>query len=254
MTWAWKTQLKPTLKLTLLALSDYSNDEGFCWPSIESMVKKSSLTRSSLINNVQKLCDMGVIKKQKRYENGKRSSNEYRLNIELSPESVRMESGHPESIRTESIRMEKNSASPENRPTTIYKPSVTNNRTVNNMRSNVRKRTKSANNYSDAFLKFYSDYPRHRDKPRAWQAWQKVNPEETKTNQIMDGIENFNKEIEVKQTPKKYIKYPAVWLNNLCWEDDYEIIQDQQPNRETRKSTSEQFADNLRNAMQEAGT
>lgn len=253
MIWSWKTRLKPTLKLTLLALADHCNDDGFCWPSIDSLVKKSSLARSSLIANVQKLCDMGIIEKQKRYKNGRRSSNEYRLKIELSPESIRMDSGCPKNERTESIRMKKSALSPESEPTTIYKPSVTNSITVNNelydMRKNA-KRTKSANKYSESFLNFYKKFPRKRDRPRAWIAWKKVNPNENKADQIMVGLENYKKEIEVKKTEKKYIKYPATWLNNECWEDDYDLTTGKSAKTDYRKSTSEQFADNIRNAMQ----
>lgn len=235
MTWAWKTQLKPTLKLTLLALSDYSNDEGICWPSIDAMVKKSSLTRSSLITNVQKLCGMGVIEKQKRYENGKRSSNEYRLKIELSPESIRMDFGRPKSIRTESIRMEKDRASPENGHTTyiqtIKEPSV--------ICENERKNAKSANNYSSAFLEFYEIYPRKRDKKRAWQAWQKINPDENLIVQIMTGVKNLNKEIKIKNTLQEFIKYPAVWINGECWEDEFEISSNYNPWTKCKKCKKE---------------
>lgn len=223
MTWAWKTQLKPTLKLTLLALADYSNDEGICWPSIDSMAKKSSLTRSSLINNVQKLCDMGVIEKQKRYENGKRSSNEYRLKIDLSPESIRMDFGRPESIRMESIRMEKKTLSPENRPTTIYKPSVTDNRTVSNICAVDANEKNIAQVRNARFVKFYTTYPRHKDRKRAKKAFNKINPDEQLFNKIMKGVENLNNEIQLKDIPLEYCKYPAAWLNGECWEDEVDI-------------------------------
>lgn len=225
MTWAWKTQLKPTLKLTLLALADYSNDEGICWPSIDSITKKSSLTRSSLIKNVQKLCDMGAIEKQKRYENGKRSSNEYRLKIDLSPESIRMEFGRPESIRMESIRMEKKTLSPESRPMTIYKPSVTDNRTVSNICAidvNEKNNAQMRNAY---FVKFYTAYPRHKDRKRAKKAFDKINPDEQLFNKIMKGVENLNNEIKLKDIPLEFCKYPAAWLNGECWEDEVDLSQ-----------------------------
>lgn len=255
MSWAWKTNLKSTLKLTLLALADYSNDDGLCWPSIDAMVKKSSLTRSSLIANVQKLCCLGIIEKKKRYENGRRSSNQYRLKIELSPESIRIDSGRPKSIRMESIRMENQSVSPESGHTTIYKPSLTNNRTVNNMRAQEHKHKKKCavkNKYSKEFEQFYKDYPRHRNKPRAYKAWLKINPDETLRKKIMGGVDTFKKYIAIKNVEEKYIPYPEKWLNGTQWEDDYDLTKDNKSTTQQKKSLSEQYADNLRGAWKEA--
>lgn len=50
--WAWDLPLKPGLKLVLLALADYANDQGECYPSLKQLQKKSGFARSTLIEHL----------------------------------------------------------------------------------------------------------------------------------------------------------------------------------------------------------
>lgn len=62
MTAVWERQdLSPTQKLVMLALADWANDEGLCWPSIEKLCNKSSLSRRTVQVAIRGLCDMGVL-------------------------------------------------------------------------------------------------------------------------------------------------------------------------------------------------
>lgn len=245
MTWVWKLPLKKNLKYVLLALADYADENGNCYPSIETIAQKCSTTSVSVINTIKELCKYGILKKEKRYENGQRTSNSYCINLKLSKDSL-----PKETLYKDFLRKEISSVSKETLPNHLYmNRQLTNSRTVSNMRTCVRKRTKSANIYSTAFINFYTTFPRKKDKPRAWKAWKNVNPDENKTDQIMNGLKNYKQEIEIKQTEEKYIKYPATWLNNECWEDDYDLTHTQKSH--SKKTTSEQFADNIRQAMRE---
>jgi len=98
--WAWDTSLKPTLKLVLVALADHANTFGICWPSKKSMMSKTSLGSTALSNAVQELIKLGLIEREKRYFNGKRCSNLYRLKIELGTFNVRTPSERTDSVRT----------------------------------------------------------------------------------------------------------------------------------------------------------
>ncbi len=51
MSQVWKTECQtPTDKLVLLALADNCNDEGFCWPSLQTICKKTDLAERTVRN------------------------------------------------------------------------------------------------------------------------------------------------------------------------------------------------------------
>lgn len=52
----WQKQgLTSTEKLVLLALADWANDEGLCWPSIETLAQKTSLVKRSVSRIIKEL-------------------------------------------------------------------------------------------------------------------------------------------------------------------------------------------------------
>lgn len=62
MTHVWEHQgVTPTQKLVLLALADWANDEGLCWPSIEKLCKKSCLSRRAVQTAIKSLSDIGLL-------------------------------------------------------------------------------------------------------------------------------------------------------------------------------------------------
>lgn len=62
MTNVWEHQgITPTQKLVLLALADWANDDGLCWPSIEKLCNKSSLSRRAVQSSIKTLCEMGLL-------------------------------------------------------------------------------------------------------------------------------------------------------------------------------------------------
>lgn len=101
-TWAWSLPLKGNEKLVLLALADHANDEGRCWPSIESLVEKCGLSRSPIIEHLKKLHQLGLFTKETLYDQfGKKKGNVYTLNISLSPELLRSKLLRPDLLRSE---------------------------------------------------------------------------------------------------------------------------------------------------------
>ncbi|MBB5709318.1 helix-turn-helix domain-containing protein [Sphingomonas xinjiangensis] len=55
MTAAWSLKLSSTDKLVLLALADWSNDDGLCWPSMAQLADKSGLTDRAIRTSVGRL-------------------------------------------------------------------------------------------------------------------------------------------------------------------------------------------------------
>jgi hypothetical protein len=81
--WAWQLKLKPGCKLVLLALADYANDDGICWPSQHALAEKCNMDRSTVINHIKTLCALDlVLKRASNNEKGYRRNNQYHLNVE----------------------------------------------------------------------------------------------------------------------------------------------------------------------------
>lgn len=71
------------------------------------------------------------------------------------------------------------------------------------------------------FEEFYKKYPNKKSRQKALLSFNKA-LKTTTFEKIMQGLDNYLKEIEQKKTEKKYIKHPATWLNQGCWDDEYE--------------------------------
>ena len=65
MTAVWdREDLSSTQKLVLLALADWANDDGLCWPSIERVAKKSSLKKRAVQLAIRSLEEMKFIHRE----------------------------------------------------------------------------------------------------------------------------------------------------------------------------------------------
>ena len=73
--------LNATQKLIMIALSDNANDDGVCYPKLETIMLKTSLGRTAIVSNLKKLEDADVIQKtyRSKQKRGGRSSNIYLL-------------------------------------------------------------------------------------------------------------------------------------------------------------------------------
>jgi MarR-like DNA-binding transcriptional regulator SgrR of sgrS sRNA len=86
--------------LVALALADYANDEGECWPKAASIATKVRLTLRQTHNILRKLEKAGFLTIQSGGGRGK--SSWYRLNLEtVKPVSVNSNSVKPISVKSE---------------------------------------------------------------------------------------------------------------------------------------------------------
>lgn len=93
MSQVWNMEIDDsTTKLTLMALADFSDDEGYCYPSYEVLAKKISKSKRTAIRAVEKLAELGFLQKEKReLKDGTSSANLYKI---LS-ENDRVTQTHP---------------------------------------------------------------------------------------------------------------------------------------------------------------
>ena len=92
-----------------------------------------------------------------------------------------------------------------------------------------KEKLKKEKEISDSFASFYEAYPLKKSKSNALRAYKKAILA-AEPSAIMNGLQRYIEEIKVKKTEKQYIKHPATWLNQKCWEDEYLVS-----NKETAK-------------------
>ncbi len=67
--------------LVLLAIADFADDEGYCWPSIKSLAQKARMTDRGVQKIVRRLEAQGLVSIET--GSGRRNCNEYTLNLDL---------------------------------------------------------------------------------------------------------------------------------------------------------------------------
>jgi hypothetical protein len=69
------------LKWTLLAMADTASDDGFCWPAIETVARKSSLSRRAVQMAIRQAEKIGILKRRHRND----ASTQYVFQIDRLP-------------------------------------------------------------------------------------------------------------------------------------------------------------------------
>lgn len=76
------------------------------------------------------------------------------------------------------------------------------------------------NIYSTSFEEFWSAYPSKTGKGEANKSWKKISPDQQLTEAILSAVNNYKQSKRVKDG---FVKNPATWLNQRCWEDEVEL-------------------------------
>lgn len=106
---------------------------------------------------------------------------------------------------------------------------ITNEQQTNNKRITTNKNDKNdKNNICAFFSEFYMAYPLKKSKQAAERAFNAA-IKKVSFEKIMQGLKAYKEDIKKKQTQNQYIKYPATWLNQECWDDDYTTTNKEEP-------------------------
>lgn len=82
---AWAREIKTgsaTIKSVLLAVANYADEEGVCWPSQEQLAEDTELSRHSIMRALDQLEEMGLLSRERRHRgDGSRSSDLIMLDL-----------------------------------------------------------------------------------------------------------------------------------------------------------------------------
>lgn len=79
---------------------------------------------------------------------------------------------------------------------------------------------KRGNEYSALFLTFWEAYPKKQARKVAYKAFQKINPDATLLNSMLETLERQKRSKDWQKEGGQYIPQPSAWLNGRRWEDE----------------------------------
>lgn len=80
----------PLRKMVLIKLADQANDDGYCWPSYDSLAHACEISKRSVIDHIKWLEEQSFLRVEKRYnkEKQKNESNRYYLTLDKAVQFV----------------------------------------------------------------------------------------------------------------------------------------------------------------------
>lgn len=202
--WSDETLESRTALLVLLALADYANDEGFAWPKIETIAKKSRTSQRAVQEVLTGLKEAGKLVID--FGKGPKGTNLYRVIVEGCK------------CRTPQIAGELfQNGSRIVTPLPAPDPSGT----VSARQKSSRKRTESVSSDSDSGKAeiIYQLYPRKVAKPRALDSIQKSIEKEG-----FEKIESATRRFALSWTGRaeelQYCPHPSTWFNQERYNDE----------------------------------
>ena len=110
------------------------------------------------------------------------------------------------------------------------KETLPNNKLLDNESDNDIKEKISKKEIDTEFENLWKHYPNKKGKESAYKSYLKARQNGTTYDEVINGLENYLKEIEVKKTETQYIKHGSTWFSQHCWQDEYVTVEESKPN------------------------
>jgi hypothetical protein len=188
--WAIKqTTRSATNKWVLMCLASYADDNNECFPSIKTLIKRTELSKSTILRSIKDLTRNGFISVNERYvefgDASRQTSNLYKLLI------------NDDGYQNETMGYQN-----ETHPSTSVKPHI-----INHNKSK----------YTDAFETFWKLYPRNDgSKKKAYELYLKAITKDIKESDLLSIVEKYK--LIMKGKDVQYIPHCTTWLNQKRWE------------------------------------
>jgi hypothetical protein len=204
MTWAFEQKIPGNIKIVLLALADNANDEGYCWPSQETIARKASVSVRNLRRLLTQLEERELISISRRNDrDGHRASNGYYVGQAL-----------PDNL----------AGGPTGQIDTAYRPLMS-------PQEPSLEPPKSNNAGEAEWERFWLAYPRKVGKDAARKAWKSALKRASVT-EILDGLERLLPSLKAREP--QYVPHPSTWLNAGSWTDEPDAPSSTRPGQQQR--------------------
>ena len=193
---------KPSERFVLLAIADYANNEGECWPSIAGICRKTCMSERGVQTIIRRLKDQGWLHIET--GNGRRNCNLYTVK---TPQDMHPAGDAPPHMDAETPHMDTQTPHMDviNPAGDAPEPSLT---IKNHQRTIIA---------DDEFEAFWSVVPRKAGKGQAVKAWKAATKKVTPQT-IIYAMGAYARQRQGQD--QQYTAHPASWLNGERWLDE----------------------------------
>lgn len=230
MAWAFQQEGLPTCpKFVLVALANRANEDGYCWPGLEDLERRTGLTDRAIQKALKLMVERHLLTICPRFHsNGRQTSNLYRLCLPSNPGGR----GEPGSThRGDEVRGmgEPRSDQRRNQVRGMGEPRSGKSSSEQSVEPSTEEESPPAPLIGgslvvlgvgdDDFRRFWDAYPRKVGNKAAWKAWTKAR-DRPRVEVLLAAIQS------AKQSERwrgGYIPNPSTWLIQGRWADTLEI-------------------------------
>lgn len=189
-------------KLVLLAIADHQGELG-AWPSIATLARMVNASERSVQRDIQELIASGELSVELRSAptRHQHKSNRYWVTL-AGPDEVTDST----ILEVTDSRLEVTKSRLEVTPVGVI-----------NLNRNLIEKEHPQNEFEEAFLRFWSYYPRKVEKVDAKRAFVKATKTVT-ADILVEAAKRLASDPNLP--PKQYVPYPASWLNAGGWESE----------------------------------
>ncbi|MHB9807039.1 helix-turn-helix domain-containing protein [Pantoea ananatis] len=213
---AMKTKVgNPLRKLVLIKLADNASDKGECWPSYQHIADQCEISKRSVMNHIEDLCVLGLIRKEPRTGPKGNSSNVYFLSLDGAGDSLPSAANSPGGAGDSpggsagvAPRIS-HSFEPVNEP--VNEP-----KTFGTQANASEPKKASKVPFSDDFESAWKAYPKRaggNNKQTAWKAWSARIREGVTAADMFSGVQRYAAFITATgRTGTEYVKQAATFF------------------------------------------
>ena len=215
-------------RMLLMALANFANGEGVCWPSIKSLAEDADLGERHVSAELKELQNEGYITIVE--VPGK--SSHYHIHI---PRGMSCSSGvsaskgmnHSSGVNHSASRTAVQGCDepqftptpePQATPTTLNRHKTVNEPSVRAF-APVKGEPKTLT-YSDKFSRFWAVYPKRKKKGDAAKAFEQLRPNEELLELMIKAVREQAETEDWREAGGKYIPLPASWIRGERWLDE----------------------------------
>ena len=212
--WACDTDTPPTARYVLVILSKFADENLVAWPKLKYPLKKTGLSRQSVIDQIKYLEKNNFIKK---ISGTKRASNSYQLLMATSQPDLLPLRSQPDLLVNV---VDQGSQLALLGVVNVVdqgsqRPGLNSKDIDHKERKNkdINGHAAMATSFSSSFEDFWKKYPKKVKKQKAWKIWVSL-----KADRLLPNIlEDLDKR---KWNGDKYTPHPSTYLNDRRWEDE----------------------------------